>query len=123
MARVRVALPDEPHAQAAEAAGCAAGLRLLLGLPDCLRAARIAGDNAAVIRHGAGLGRLSRPGLHEFLAAPLAAAAERGWSLTWLAIRRRLNEAADALATSTVCWAARLRDGGLSGVVTACDAV
>ena len=52
-----------------------------LGYPWRPRAARAAGDSAAVVRHGAGIGRLSRPGLHEFLAAHLAAAAERGWYL------------------------------------------
>ena len=123
LARVCVALPNEPHAQAAEAAGCAAGLRILLGIPDSPRAARIAGDNAAVVRHGAGIGRLSRPGLHALLAAPLAAATERGWDLTWIPIRRRPNYADDAIATSAVQWAAQLRPGGLSGMITAQDTV
>ena len=107
----------------AAAAGCAAGLRLLLGLRAEHRAARIIGDNTAVVRHGAGLGRLSRPGLHEFLAAPLAAAAEGGWRLTWIAVRRRLNAAADELATSAVRWASSLRAGGLTGVYHSHDAV
>ena len=57
-ARVRVAIPNEPHAQAAEAAGCAAGLRLLLGILGGPRAARVTGGNAAAVRHGAGIGRL-----------------------------------------------------------------
>ena len=38
--------------------------------------------------------------------APLTA---RGWQLSWVAIRRRLNKAADRLATLGVFWAARLR--------------
>ena len=123
MARTRTALPDEPHAQVAEAVGRAAGLRLLLGVRAEHRAAQIIGDNTAVVRHGAGLGRLSRPGLHEFLAAPLAAAAESGWQLTCIAVRRRLNAAADELATSAVRWVGSLRAGGLTGVCHSHDTV
>ena len=77
------------------------------------------GDNAAVVRHGAGLGRLARPALHELLADPLAATLEAGWQLSWLAVRRRLNTAADAAATSAVYWAGRLRNGGFRGLYLA----
>ena len=42
------------------------------------------------------------------LDLPLADAAEAGWTLQWQAVRRRLNRAADALATVGVHWAARL---------------
>ena len=70
------------------------------------------GDHTAVVRHGAGMGRLVRPALHELLADPLAATLEAGWQLSWLAARRRLNTAADAAATSAVYWAGRLRNGG-----------
>ena len=36
----------------------------------------------------------------------------QGWSITWQAVRRRLNTAADALATAGVHWAAQLADAG-----------
>ena len=36
----------------------------------------------------------------------------QGWPLTWQAVRRRLNTAADTLATAGVQWAARLADAG-----------
>ena len=42
--------------------------------------------------------------------------AERGWLLNWIAIRRRLNKAADRLATLGVFWAARLKAAGSNTV-------
>jgi len=47
--------------------------------------------------------------------APLTA---KGWQLHWVAIRRRLNKAADRLATLGVFWAARLRAIGDMGTRT-----
>ena len=46
---------------------------------------------------------------------PLAA---KGWRLTWQAVRRRLNKAADALATLGVFWADALRQAGHTAVAT-----
>ena len=42
----------------------------------------------------------------------------KGWRLTWQAVRRRLNKAADALATLGVFWADRLRQEGHTAVAS-----
>eukprot|EP00959_Pyramimonas_sp_CCMP1952_P010674 223598-Pyramimonas_sp.AAC.1 len=42
----------------------------------------------------------------------LRQASEAGWTLTWQAVRRRLNKAADRLATLGVFWADALRRAG-----------
>ena len=39
------------------------------------------------------------------MAGELARAIEAGWHLTWKAVRRRLNKAADEVATEGVRWA------------------
>ena len=117
VARTRLALPQEPHAQLAEAEGCGAALRLLRRLDPMHRAARVVGDNLAVLQFGAGLGRLRRPAMHSAISGPLAALLADGWSLEWTAVRRRLNQAADAGATSAVHWAGRLRADGLRRTV------
>ena len=101
--------PSTPFAQSAEAAGCGAALGLLLAHagPGPRRAA-ISGDNLAVIRFGAGVGRLARPDMFLRLCHLQAALLCRGWTLTWRAVRRRLNQAADELATIGVTWAGQL---------------
>ena len=60
-------------AQLAEAEGCGAALRLLRRLDPMHRAARVVGDNLAVLQFGAGLGRLWRPAMHSAMSGPLAA--------------------------------------------------
>ena len=111
-----VALPDVPHAQEAEAAGCGAALDLLLHQGRRLpRRAIISGDNLAVVRYGAGLGRLRRDAMFSRLDGRLGALLCRGWTLTWRAVRRRLNSAADALATGGVLWAGTLLGWGRGG--------
>ena len=111
-----VALPEVPHAQEAEAAGCGAALDLLLQQGRRLpRRAIISGDNLAVVRYGAGLGRLRRDAMFSRLDGRLGALLCRGWTLTWRAVRRRLNSAADALATGGVLWAGALLGWGRGG--------
>eukprot|EP00959_Pyramimonas_sp_CCMP1952_P358462 7505534-Pyramimonas_sp.AAC.1 len=41
-----------------------------------------------------------------------------GWVLTWQAARRRLNKAADSLATIGVHWADALRREGITAVTS-----
>ena len=107
-----VALPGVNNAQVAEACGCRAALALLASTRDLGRAARVVGDNLAVIRYGAGTGRFKRLILQAQLEQALAPLAARGWTLTWQAVRRRLNKAADRLATLGVFWAEALRRTG-----------
>ena len=84
-----------------------AALRLLLtlDLPS--------GDNVAVIRYGAAVGRLRRPHLHEALAGPVAALSEAGWVLGWRPVRRRLNQTRNVAATRAVLWAGALAGAGV----------
>ena len=42
----------------------------------------------------------------------IGGALDRGWLLSWQAVRRRLNQTADRLVTRGVMWAARMRDSG-----------
>ena len=118
IARALVALPGEPHAQVAEAWGAKLAVDLLTAHAPGDRRAQVIGDNLAVVRYGAERGALRRPGMHGPLAAALARAAEKGWHLSWTAVRRRLNEAAAAAATSAVHWAHQLRQQGHTDPVT-----
>jgi hypothetical protein len=59
----------------------------------------VVGDNLAAIRYGAGTGRYRRLHLAQQMDFALRQASEAGWTLTWQAVRRRLNKAADRLAT------------------------
>ena len=106
------ALPWDIGAQVAEAAGCRAALGLLAELRVPTRAARIVGDNLAVVRFGAGTGRLRRPQMQAQIDQSLAHVHAAGWRLQWIAVRRRLNQAADRQATAGVHWAARLHAQG-----------
>ena len=115
LATAWTALPAEQHAQLAEGEGCAAAARLVLAAGVAPISARITGDNLAVVRHAVGCARLHRPAMHQAMAGPLADLALAGWSPEWLAVRRRLNKAADAVATQAVFWAARIRDQGERG--------
>ena len=51
----------------------------------------------------------------ELALGPLA---QRGWALQWQAVRRRLNKAADRLATLGVFWVACLRRQGIAQVTS-----
>ena len=108
---VEVELP-----QVAEACGCRAALALLAATPGLGHSARVVGDNLAVVRYGAGTGRFKRLILQAQLEQALGPLAARGWLLTWQAVRRRLNKAADRLATLGVFWAEALRRAGHDGM-------
>ena len=115
LARTTVALPDVQHAQEAEAWGCCVALELLEAANPEIRRARVAGDNLAVVRYCAAEGRLRRPAMQCLLGGPLARLATGGWAVDWLAVRRRLNRAADELATEGVFRAAALAAEGRHG--------
>ncbi len=112
LAEATAALPGVPHAQEAEAWGCAIALRLLSGLRPTSRLAVVVGDNLSVVRHAAGIQRLRRPAMHAVIDEGLRTAHASGWSITWWPVRRRLNAGADALATRAVYAAAALRHRG-----------
>ena len=112
LAHTEVALPGEEHAQVAEAWGCHAALHLLLHLRPVHRQARVSGDNLAVVRYGAGMARLRRPAMQGLLGPSISQLECAGWTLDWRAVRRRLNTAADAIATAGVTTAARLAQQG-----------
>ena len=114
IARATVALPWDATAQVAEAIGCRTALALLAELRPYARAARVVGDNTAVVRYCAGTARLRRPQLQAHLEVGLGAVLAAGWRLSWQAVRRRLNGDADALATAGVYWAAQLRGRGVT---------
>jgi hypothetical protein len=74
------------------------------------RRARITGDNLQVIRYAAGVSRFARPYLQAPLDAGLQALARLGFQVQWQAVRRRLNTAADSVATAALLWAAACSD-------------
>ena len=112
IASASVAIPWDANAQVAEAIGCRTALMLLSQVQTSRRAARIVGDNLAVVRYCAGTARLRRPSMQSQLEASLQVLLERGWQLTWQAVRRRLNASADALATQGVLRATELAANG-----------
>ena len=114
LAHACVALPGVDNAQVAEAVGCRSALSLLSNLAPSQRVARIVGDNLAVIRYGAGTARLRRLHIQAHLEQGLASTLISGWQLTWQAVRRRLNSAADFWATQGVFLAGRLRRLGIT---------
>ena len=109
----RVSLPQEQHAQVAEAWGLRLALGLLLDTGARIRIARVLGDNLAVVRYGAGHGRLHRPAMQSLLEQPLARAALAGWGLEWVAVRRRYNQPADEEATRALRLARELARRGV----------
>ena len=74
------------------------------------------GDNLAVIRYCAGAARLKRVNMQAHLEPNLAAVLARGWQLTWQAVRRRLNQAADTFATAGTRWARALQDQSIQEI-------
>ena len=118
VASVVTALPDVSDSQSAEATACRAALACLANVAADTRAARVVGDNLAVVRYGAGTGRFQRSLLQAQMELALGPLAQRGWRLQWHAVRRRLNKAADRLATLGVFWAEAVRRGGGRGVRT-----
>ena len=83
--------------------------------PDA-RAARVVGDNLAAARYGLGTGRYHHLHLCAQMDKGLRPLAETRWSITWQAVRRKLNVAADRLATLGAFWADRLRATGHAAV-------
>ena len=118
VASIVIALPDIDDSQVAEATGCRSALAALANVTTDVRAARVVGGNLAVVRYGAGTGRFQRSLLQAQMELALGPLAQRGWRLQWQAIRRRLNKAADRLATLGVFWAEVLRRPGARGVRT-----
>ena len=116
VASIVVALPDVQDSQVAEASGCRAALGGLANVSTDVRAARVVGDNLAVVRYGAGTGRFQRSLLQAQMELALGPLAQKGWRLQWHAVRRRLNKAADRLATLGVFWAEALRRRGVREV-------
>ena len=108
VARGWAAIPWPAGAQVAEAIGCRLAVDMLVALQPPTCAARVVGDNLAVIRYGAGTARLRRPELQTHLEGALGRALAAGWRLQWCAVRRRLNRAADALALEGRLWAQSL---------------
>ena len=108
VAAAHVPLPAEQHAQVAEAWGARLAVILLRLARPWGGVARIVGDNLAVVRYCAGRARLHRLNLQRVLEPALGALAVSGWRTHWLAVRRRLNSAADQLATWAVEAASRL---------------
>ena len=111
-----VAIPGHHHAQYAEALGCAEAIRWLASHGGDNRSARVAGDNLSVIRYCAREGRLRRVESQAALEAALTEARARGWCIDFVAVPRRLNMDADALATKGVLLAAALADRGAMGL-------
>ena len=112
IARACAALPGESWSPIAEAWGLRLALLLAVRHVRPGRRLRVVGDNVAVIRFGAAQGRLRNPD-HESLISPvLCDALLRSIHLSWTAVRRRYNRAADAVATEGVRWAARLATTG-----------
>ena len=110
--RAVIGLPEQAHAQVAEAFGCKVGLRMLFDIRCEVRAARVAGDNLNLERYCASEGKIRKPHIQEHLEGPLGDCAARGWATDWAAIRRRENAAADSAATAGVYMAARMAERG-----------
>ena len=85
----RLALPEEQYAQVAEAWGCRLALELVGKIKGRPSQVRIVGDNLAVVRFGAGEGRLQRAHMAALIGPAIGALHLRGWSLQWEAVRRR----------------------------------
>ena len=115
LARVSVALPGTQLAVVAEAWGCRVGLEVMMRHFPALRSCRVIGDNLAGVRYCAGHGRTRRPEVQAVLEGVLGRATACGWQLSWVAVGRRLNEAADAAAARGAARAAALAADGLFG--------
>ena len=112
VARAYIALPPGTTAQVAEAHGCRLGVHLLLGM-DREKRARIVGDNLGVIRYGAGTQRFRALHMQGIMEDTVTRVAKAGLRLDWQAVRRRLNTAADALATAAQEWCRLRQQHGL----------
>ena len=112
-----LAMPDVDNAWIAAASGCRAALALLAatqGGRGC--AAQIVGNNLAVIRYVVGNSRFRRLVLQARLEQRLGPLAATGCSLSWQAVRRRLDKAADRLATRGAFWAEARRRASIASM-------
>ena len=85
---------------------------------DSPAAARVTGDNLAAVRYGAGHARYRRLPLQAQMEEGLRPLALAGWRLTWQAVRRRYNQAADFLAGVGQRWAVALGNRGVRTIRT-----
>jgi hypothetical protein len=107
-----MALPGVEDSQVAEAWGAHLAMTLVLRLRCEARRVRIFGDNLGVVRFCGAQGRLHRTCAQSILEPGLTQLALAGWQVSWGAVRRRLNMAADAEATEGIFCARRLLDEG-----------
>ena len=99
----------------AEAAALGYGLQLLAYLYSRPPNHEVLGDNLGVVRLGAGNARLRRDDAWLELGDSLMLASRGLWDITWLAVRRHHNKAADALATAGVFRGLARSPADLSG--------
>ena len=101
LAEAAAAVPHATSAMDAEAWGLKVGLDLVAaaGARVPVRRLEVYGDNLAVVRFGAGTGRVQGPHVCGLVSSPLARSLGLGWDMRWHAVRRRFNSAADAAAT------------------------
>ena len=102
VAAAAMALHGVADSQVAEAWGAHLAMALVLQLGDGVRRVRIFGDNLGVVRFCAAQGRLHRACAQAVLEPRLTQLALAGWQVSWRAVRRRLNMAADAEATEGI---------------------
>ena len=112
LASLVIAIPQPITAQVAEVTGCRGALGLLPQIGARHTSARVVGDNLGAIRYGAGNSRFRRLPLFAQMEHALRQSYLEGWDLTWQAVRRRFNQAADALATTGIEWARALHARG-----------
>ena len=111
-----IAIPRSITAQLAEVTGCRGAFSLLPAAHIPASSARVAGDNLGTIRYGAGSYRFRQLSLYSQMEQALSHAQQHGWLLSWQAVRRRFNEAADELATAGIAWAHALFQHGHSAL-------
>ena len=96
----------------AEGAGLAYGLLLVAGACGSPGPLGVMGDNLPIVRLGACNSRIRTDAVWAEVEDALMLIASRRWQPRWLAVRRHLNRAADALATCGVFEALRSLDAG-----------
>ena len=114
LAEASAAIPWATSATEAEAWGLRVGLGLIrqAGSQAASRKLEVFGDNLAVVRFGAGTGRVRDPSVWALISAPLAQCLGVGWGVRWHAVRRRFNTAADAAASKARDEASAMASAG-----------
>ena len=120
LAEASAAVPRATSATEAEAWGLRVGLELVrqAGARAPSRRLEVFGDNLAVVRFGAGTGRVRDPGVWALVSGPLARCLGLGWGVQWHAVRRRFNTAADAAASRARDEASAMALAGRAEVAT-----